>query len=281
MVADQFALERQKQISDRLSRDGRIRSAALADEFGVAIETIRRDIKELEQRGALRRQHGGAISTARSIVPPVSLRMAQQQRAKEQIARLARSLVSPGDHVFLAGSSTTLALAWALRSGPKASYTSNMIDIVSALGTGEQDDVTLIGGRFSPDTHTLDGYETLELMQRRQFDLAFVSVSGITLERGYLGPRELHTVYAKTIRSCAERLVILATAEKFGRNDKFSVLRPDEVNVIVTERQPSIEYYRMLERSNTKIVFEAPASGQERGTKLLSQTERARPIRRK
>ena len=57
----QFSPERQAAILARLDRDGRVVSATLADELQVSIDSIRRDLHELEAAGALQRVHGGAV----------------------------------------------------------------------------------------------------------------------------------------------------------------------------------------------------------------------------
>jgi DeoR family fructose operon transcriptional repressor len=56
-----YAEERHQLIVERARRDGRVDVTALASEFDVATETIRRDLTTLERHGLLRRVHGGAI----------------------------------------------------------------------------------------------------------------------------------------------------------------------------------------------------------------------------
>src|ERR1700755_3257454 len=56
-----FAQERQTAIVERIEREGRIVSASLAEELALSIDSIRRDLQELEAAGALRRVHGGAV----------------------------------------------------------------------------------------------------------------------------------------------------------------------------------------------------------------------------
>jgi DeoR family glycerol-3-phosphate regulon repressor len=252
-----FTADRHAQIRDLLERDGHVRSRALAEQLGVSIETIRRDLKALEGRGVLRCMHGGAASVAREALPSIGARIGSQRDAKERIAQLAKKLIEPGMMVFLSGSSTTLALAWALRDGPHASFTSNMIDIVSVLGTGTQADVTLIGGRFIANARTLNGFETMELIGRRAFDIAFLSVSAIDARRGFLGRHDRHVAMARTLRGCARKVVVLATAEKFALRDSYTVLGLHEVETVVADKPPSAEVYAALEAKGVRVVFPA------------------------
>ena len=58
-----LAAERQRQILDRVRRDGTVRTADLASDFAVTEETVRRDLDLLGRRGHLRRTHGGAMDS--------------------------------------------------------------------------------------------------------------------------------------------------------------------------------------------------------------------------
>ena len=55
-----LAIERQEQIVSQIRRDGAVRIHELTKQFGVSVETIRRDLLELERQDCLHRVHGGA-----------------------------------------------------------------------------------------------------------------------------------------------------------------------------------------------------------------------------
>ena len=55
--------DRQARICRRLQEQGTVRVAQLSDLLGVSEITIRRDLDALEQRGLLKRAHGGAITS--------------------------------------------------------------------------------------------------------------------------------------------------------------------------------------------------------------------------
>ena len=57
-----FAQERQEKICEMLKNNGAVVTSDLVEIFGVSIETIRRDLLNLQQSGALIKVHGGAVS---------------------------------------------------------------------------------------------------------------------------------------------------------------------------------------------------------------------------
>src|SRR4051794_41814752 len=62
--------ERQQAIAALVAERGRVAVTAVADQFGVTTETVRRDLAILERAGMLRRVHGGAV-------PPGALTMVE------------------------------------------------------------------------------------------------------------------------------------------------------------------------------------------------------------
>jgi DeoR family fructose operon transcriptional repressor len=58
-------MERQGLIERLLGESGRVAVVDLAERFAVTTETVRRDLRVLEQAGILRRVHGGAVAIER------------------------------------------------------------------------------------------------------------------------------------------------------------------------------------------------------------------------
>ena len=56
-----YAEKRQGIIFEQVQRFGAVTTTKLMNEFGVSIETIRRDLLSMEKRGLLKRVHGGAV----------------------------------------------------------------------------------------------------------------------------------------------------------------------------------------------------------------------------
>ncbi|MDO7882629.1 substrate-binding domain-containing protein [Protaetiibacter sp. WY-16] len=62
--------ERLREIAKLIRSRGRVETVALATEMGVSLATIRRDLADLEQRGTIRRVHGGAMLSSRTQQAP-------------------------------------------------------------------------------------------------------------------------------------------------------------------------------------------------------------------
>ena len=236
---------RQQRIIAMISRGDIIAVGDLALQFGVSPETIRRDIRALEEAGGLRRVHGGAAPagavdlTARR---PVVERLGVEREAKTLAARAALPLFEDGMNVFLGGSSTMLLLAEALaQQGPALSVTTNMIDIATMLAANGRCKVTLLGGVVNAATRTLTGANTLEALDRQVFDLAVCGASAIDPVHGVLGPSEWHAAIGAALAKRSRRLAFVADSGKFGRGDAYVVQPLGRIDTLATDRRPPPE----------------------------------------
>ena len=81
-----YAEERQREIWERVQRDGKVSVEALTEAFGVSAPTIRADLGILEGRRLLRRTHGGAIALETTVFePPYAERERSRQIEKARI----------------------------------------------------------------------------------------------------------------------------------------------------------------------------------------------------
>ena len=246
---------RHQQILDLLDESKEVYVARLAEELQVSEMTIRRDLKLLEESGRLKRVHGGAVSVLAKA--PVSLidRADIEREAKDAIARLAVSMIEPGQHILITSSSTTLVLAQHLVRGPYAHYVTNSIDMALLLGASGSHDVVLTGGIVRPSTRTLIGTDMLRQIESRVFDMCFLGVLAIDLEHGFLGPTEWHAYAQGAVRRHCRRVVALADHTKFGAISNFRVAGFGDLDALVTDRPPPPEFRARFEQAGTDVIW--------------------------
>src|SRR5205807_1048776 len=112
--------ERRAVILDRLRNQGRVMATDLSAELDVSSDTIRRDLREMDGLGLLRRVHGGALPR-HGDASSFASRARRAPEAKASIARRAAACVKDGQVVVLAGGTTTPEVARALRDDLRAS----------------------------------------------------------------------------------------------------------------------------------------------------------------
>ena len=110
---------RQTEILALARSEGRVVVEALAERFGVTLQTIRRDLTELAEAGHLDRVHGGAV--LRSGVSNIGYeeRRALHDAAKAAIGRACAQAIPDNCSMIVNLGTTTEAVAQALLQAPK------------------------------------------------------------------------------------------------------------------------------------------------------------------
>src|SRR3954465_8281043 len=148
-VSRVYAEERQQAIANLVAERGRLAVAAVAEQFGVTTETVRRDLALLERAGMLRRVHGGAVQAgALTLVEPgLGERHGTRSEAKRKIAAAALDLLPATDgSVILDGGSSTAAPAGALPADRALYVATNSVPIAARLSVSHGITLHLLGG---------------------------------------------------------------------------------------------------------------------------------------
>ena len=87
----------------------------LAERLGVSGSTLRRDLHELQQAGAVRLVAGRVEAPGSpGAEMPFTLRTLANREEKQRIAKAALGLIQNGETIFLTGGTTILELAYLL-----------------------------------------------------------------------------------------------------------------------------------------------------------------------
>src|SRR3954447_3796984 len=138
-------LARRDLIAGRLFAGQAVIAAALAAEFGVSEDAIRRDLRALASEGRCRRGYGGALPLAGGMTP-MAARIGQDRERKLALARTAAGTIQRGELLFLDSGSTNLALAGYLPDDFDLTVATNAIDIGAALLHRQDLHLIMIGG---------------------------------------------------------------------------------------------------------------------------------------
>jgi DeoR/GlpR family transcriptional regulator of sugar metabolism len=232
--AMRFGQERQAAIVSRLGEEGRVVSATLARQFGVSVDTVRRDLDELELAGALKRVHGGAIRPLPGA-PRFADRAQDFDPGKARMARLGADLLREGELVAIGGGTTTLLLARALGPNLRARVVTASLDVALALRGHGSLTVDVLGGRLDRSSQTLTGVTTVDQLRDVRPDVCVVSPCGLDVVEGLtLREREEAQVVSVMLER-SRRAIVLATEAKLGAAGPYVVAGAAQVDVLVTD----------------------------------------------
>lgn len=247
------SFERNATILSILQSQEHATNEAMAAACGTSVQTIRRDLKELENLGRVIRFHGGATLSGGAAVLNYDARSHLQE--KETVAKLAATLVPNDASIFLAGGSTLALTAQYLRGRSGLTIVTNNILAAAALFDKEGIQLHLVGGLARPTSGSITGDRAVEFIERFKVDIALVSTSGIDLD-GTLLEYDQSLVSATTAMIAnSRRKILVADASKFDGGGIARGVHVREFDDYVTDRAipPSAE--RMITESGVKIHF--------------------------
>jgi DeoR family fructose operon transcriptional repressor len=250
-----YAEERQQVILDRARARGRVDVAALAEEFAVTTETIRRDLTVLERHGVLRRVHGGAIPVERiGFEPAVAARDTVMIGEKERIAKAALSLLPEEGTILLDAGTTTARLADALPPDRELTVVTHSVNIALSLAGRPNLTVMLAGGRLRTRTlATVDAW-ALQALKDTFVEVAFIATNGLSVERGLTTPDPAEAMVKRAAIGCARRCVLLADHTKVG-NDYFARFADlGDIDTLITDTGIDTEVAAELGAAGPTVV---------------------------
>jgi DeoR/GlpR family transcriptional regulator of sugar metabolism len=225
---------------------GRARIADLAPMLGVTEVTIRKDLRALQDRGLLKRTHGGAIALTPLVGRDLSERLGRNRAAKEAIARRCVEMIGDGHSIFLDSGTSVDAIARALfRSGGRIprnlSVLTNALDIAEAAAQAPGVDHVLVGGELRASSRALVGPIALQALQRFTVSLAFIGVSGFS-QAGISVSSMAEAEVKATVIENARKVVVPLDHTKVGATDFARVCGLDEIDVVVMDKRvPAVE----------------------------------------
>lgn len=255
-----YATERQDAIESLLAVEGRVSVIDLAGRFAVTTETVRRDLAQLESIGALRRVHGGAVVGERGSTaePSLTERVSRHSSAKSAIGARALDLLGEGFRGSLFIDAGTTTAAFADRLAPRLSaepiqVVTHALTIAHTLSATPNAALTLIGGKVRGLTAAAVGADTVRAIDQMRPDVAVLGTNGISSRLGLSTPDPEEAAVKRAIVRSARRVVVVADAEKHGRELLVAFAPLTAIDVLVTDAAPDTELADALGEAGVEV----------------------------
>jgi DeoR/GlpR family transcriptional regulator of sugar metabolism len=245
---------RQKEILDALHRDGRVEVPELAERLGISAITIRRDLDQLAESGALRRVRGGAVTNSlRGEGLPFEVRAVDDAALKARLAQAAVALIADGEAVAVDSGTTGAAAALALAN---RSVTAMPFSIqgIAALAAGTGVTLLLPGGSVRRPEGTIVGPLAQQALTALRFDTTILTCCAAAPAVGVTAYDLDDAAIKRALRGASQRTILIAEGAKFTRSAMAVVCRLDEIDVLVTDDSAPTEVLARLSESGVHVV---------------------------
>lgn len=250
-----LAVTRKNEIKDIIQDKKSITVVELSKRFSVTEETIRRDLKQLEEEGVLIRTYGGAfIQDGVENNVDLNLRKSAYMESKQAIALSCEKMIHSGDSLFIDSSTTSLALAKQI-SDMHLTVTTNSLLIVNELCDKPNIHLICIGGNFSSSDQAFWGLPAEQMISKYYFDKAFVSCRTLSLDNGITDSIESVAKIRQLAIKRSKEVYVIADHSKFNHTSFIHICDYDDVDYIVSDFEPDENWKTMLSQHHVTYCY--------------------------
>lgn len=242
----------QKNILDALASKQFLTVDQLSDELEVSPSTIRRHLTELQNKGLLKRTHGGAsIVGQKNLFPSFTFRSHQNSLEKKKIALSALKLIKNGDVVFLDGSTSAYFMAEYLSEFSGIRVITNGIDTLSVLSRCGVKAYSTGGIVSETNRSVLVGNHAEKMIESLHANVTFFSAQSITADGEIYDCFEEENVLRKKMIERSDVSVLLCDNAKLNRTSPFLLLSVNQVDYLISDADLN-NYF--IKPTNVKII---------------------------
>jgi len=230
--------ERWQTILNEVALHNRVLLSDIAEKLDVSVDTIRRDVKELDSENKLRKVHGGAISMGYAQVTPHNPNT-YALKEKESIAQKAIGLLSDNSVIFIDGGTTCLELARRIPPELHLSCFTVSLPVAMLLSTKPNVRVMFIGGEVDAEAQIVTGAQAIHSLADIRFDYGFIGTGYVDALHGLTEFDWDIVQLKKAIVSASKKTVLLCISEKLNSQHRFKTCDINAINTMITELDPN------------------------------------------
>lgn len=245
--------ERYSMILEQVRKNKSVKLSELCELLSTSESTVRRDLTALDERGLIKKVHGGAMSIDENSFNLVEQDVEAKSKifAEEKIAmaRFAASLVDDGDFVFIDAGTTTEKMIDFLPDKNVTFVTNAFVHAKKMAQRGFK--VYIPAGEIKLTTEAIVGAECVSSLQSYNFTKSFIGANGISLSGGISTPDRNEASVKSAVIQNSRTAYILADHSKFGQIASVTFAQLGRVKIITDK----LEDKRYLTKADVKEVM--------------------------
>ena len=231
--------ERQKLILEKLRTDKKITFVKLSQLLNVSYDSIRRDVIELEDKGLLKKVHGGVIAnTYLSVFGQANTEVVSNNELS-LIFKKAHKLLENKPLILMDGGTTNFFMAEQFPKNMEATIITNSPPLAIVLNDHPKIDVILLGGTYFKRYQITMGAEVIRQVENLRPDFYFMGVNGIDAKEGLTIRHYEESLMKQKMMQASRKTVCCLIEEKFKVQESYKVCNFQEIDYLITNLRPS------------------------------------------
>lgn len=249
--------ERKNYILEKIRTDKKVNASDVVKEFNVTMETVRRDLEDLENHGLLRRIYGGAVEgKIYDVEPSYDSRMVTNLDAKKKLAVLVCDLIKPNETIFIDGGTTLLEVANELvRRNIEISVVTNALQIAITLSKASNIKIVMLGGFVSDADQFITKLLNPSDINVFNFDKSILGVASINRAQGVTDYNLDVSIIKREMIKRSRQHIFVADSSKFGKFVKYTVADFGQIDYLITDSNISKKDLETCKNANIKLLI--------------------------
>lgn len=256
---------RTKQILDILKRDGVVNTIALAEQFDVSIETIRRDFNYLENLDVIKKVYGGAElkSPLAPAIPSLQSRQHHMTATKKALGERAATHIPDGSVVVLDSGTTVFECAKQMAGKKGMNYICADIHSATELLSQGNPDVYILGGKLTAAGTSSGAFAREFFASISDVDFLVMSAEGADPDTGLSNDEISSNQVKQRCLQRAQKTILLLDHTKFAHRGFYKTCDFSDVDILITDSgTPQTIINRIRNLGVAVDVVECPISEQ-------------------
>ncbi|KRK80822.1 DeoR/GlpR family DNA-binding transcription regulator [Companilactobacillus nodensis] len=228
----------------------------LQSHFNVSMNTIRRDVAELEKSSDIQKVYGGVEVIQKDQSPMDELQLFNARKTKniyikKAIAQNASKLIKENDIIYIDSGTTTEQLLNFLPKDIKYVIVTDNFKIISQMEKFTNITLIVIGNVL--DRETMSMVERVGVSSESLKDLnintAFMAATGLSIKNGLTNYSSDKYKAKKQIVNNSQDIVVLADHTKIGKSTLMTYAGLNEISLLITDEELPEKYREYFDQN--------------------------------
>ncbi|MDU1890174.1 MAG: DeoR/GlpR family DNA-binding transcription regulator [Dysgonomonas sp.] len=248
--------KRHKFILEQLKQDGYVKVQELSEKLGVSEVTIRKDLKQLESKKMLYRNHGSASSLS-SIISDKHIDIKEKIHTDEKvrIAKAANKLLEPNDKIIIASGTTLFSFANEIEVDYNITVIASSVKVSLALCYNSNIEIIQLGGIMRKNSVSVIGHYAENILESLSCNKLFLGVDGLDLDYGLTTSDMNEARINQQMIDAAQKIIILTDSSKFGKRGFCKICDLNRIHHVITDSNAPAHIINMLIERGIEVTL--------------------------
>lgn len=225
----------------------------LSEVFKISINTVRRDINQLVERGTIEKVYGG-VKAIKDDIASFSLRSENLLEEKTKIAKLAASFINEDDVIFIDSGTTTIGILDHLPTDLKCTIISNSLDIIEKASRLPNTKIFVVGSIFRRQTRSFVNLSQEQTFTHLNINKAFMAATGVSLKSGITNSSQEEYWIKKEVIENTEQKFLLIDHSKFDKAALLTYSSFSNIDIVITDQAPEKKYQDFFNQEQIQCI---------------------------